>query len=455
MLKGLEVSEVWLSELDIYKRVDAELYNKNFALFKTAIKHISYTNFSNECLVIKKGIFDIKSNCYCGSGIPFVRISNLKNMVIDTSEIVYISDEENRRNYKTELSKGDIILSKTAIAVASIVNLEKCNVSQDTIAIKLKQDSKVLSHYVVVFLNTKYGLEQLQRRFTGNIQMHLNLEECKNEILIPIFSIEFQKQVQRIFEKSIAFGKESTQLYAAAENQLLSELGLKDWQTKNENINVKALKESFLSSGRLDAEYYQSKYDALFAQLSNYECNTLKQIVNINKSVEPGSDAYQDNGIPFVRVSDVDKFGISDPNIFLSPDDFDLQELRPKKDTILLSKDGSVGIAYKVEKDLDCITSGALLHLTVFNQDYNPDYLTLVLNSKIVKMQAERDANGAIIQHWKPSEIEQVIIPKLPKSIQDEISSKIQKSFALKAESKRLLEEAKMMVEKGIEKGGE
>ena len=39
--------------------------------------------------------------------------------------------------------------------------------------------------------------------------------------------------------------------------------------------------------------------------------------------------------------------------------------------------------------------------------------------------------------------------------IQEEISSKIQKSFALKAESKRLLEEAKMMVEQEIEKGGE
>lgn len=37
--------------------------------------------------------------------------------------------------------------------------------------------------------------------------------------------------------------------------------------------------------------------------------------------------------------------------------------LQPKKDTILLSKDGSVCIAYKVEKDLDIVTPGAILHL--------------------------------------------------------------------------------------------
>lgn len=38
--------------------------------------------------------------------------------------------------------------------------------------------------------------------------------------------------------------------------------------------------------------------------------------------------------------------------------------------------------------------------------------------------------------------------------IQAAISAKIQESFALKAESKRFLEEAKMMVEKEFEEGG-
>ena len=248
--------------------------------------------------------------------------------------------------------------------------------------------------------------------------------------------------------------EESAYYYRLAEWTLLQELYSEIWVTDTTaNYSIKNYSVC-KASGRLDAEYYQPKYDALFAQLSKYERDTIKDIAYIKKSVEPGSEAYQNEGIPFVRVSDVTKFGISDPSIFLSPNDFDLEELQPKKDTILLSKDGSVGIAYKVEKDMDCITSGALLHLSVFNENYNPDYITLVLNSIVVQMQAERDSNGAIIQHWKPSEIEQVIIPKLPKPIQDAISAKIQESFALKAESKRLLDEAKMMVEKEIEKGG-
>ena len=73
--------------------------------------------------------------------------------------------------------------------------------------------------------------------------------------------------------------------------------------------------------------------------------------------------------------------------------------------------------------------------------------------SEYLRGTAVKHINGAIIQHWKPSEIEQVIIPKLPMPIQAAISAKIQESFALKAESKRLLEQAKLMVEREIEKG--
>ena len=207
-----------------------------------------------------------------------------------------------------------------------------------------------------------------------------------------------------------------------------------------------------MSSGRLDAEYYPPKYDALFEKLSHYRCNTISEIATIKKSIEPGSDVYCSSGVPFVRVSDITKFGISEPAIHLLRNDYNVSELHPKKDTILLSKDGSVGIAYKVTEDLDCITSGALLHLKVYNQDYLPDYVTLVLNSIIVRMQAERDSNGAIIQHWKPSEIEQVVIPHLPMEAQRIIAEKIQQSFALRSESKRLLAEAKLLVESEIQK---
>lgn len=132
-----------------------------------------------------------------------------------------------------------------------------------------------------------------------------------------------------------------------------------------------------------------------------------------------------------------------------------IESLFPKKDTILLTKDGSVGIAYKVDRDLKVVTSGAILHLTVRNKKINPDYLTLVLNPILTQLQAERDAGGSIIQHWRMSEIEKVLIPIIDMEKQKKISQLIQTSFQLKKQSQQLLEAAKQAVEMAIEEGEE
>ena len=458
MLEGLEVVELKFSELETGIRFDAELYQKDFVLFERNIRKIKYSKLGDEVKLIKKGIFDIKADCYSDYGIPFVRISNLKNSVIDMDNIIFIPESENNKNLNTYLVKNDIILSKTANAAASIVNIPFCNTSQDTVAIKLKEKSLVNSHFVVVYLNTKYGLGQMQRWFTGNIQMHLNLDDCKNNLLIPVYSNKFQNIIKELFEDSLSKSSYSQKAYSSAESILLESIGLQDFAPSKESINIKSFKESFLETGRLDAEYYQKKYENVIDHIKSNDYETLKDIVNISKSIEPGSDYYSEEGIPFLRVADYNKYGVSEPNKKLSlkfcEDNKELLEkIKPKKNTILFSKDGSVGIAYQLRNDLEVITSGAILHLTIKdNKKVIPEYLTLVLNSKVVQMQAERDAGGSIILHWRVSEIENVIIPLIEKSIQKKIATLVEKSFALKKESEYLLEKAKRAVEIAIEK---
>ncbi|QMT32233.1 restriction endonuclease subunit S [Alysiella filiformis] len=218
-----------------------------------------------------------------------------------------------------------------------------------------------------------------------------------------------------------------------------------------ENVSVQSFSQSFGVSGRLDAEYYQPKFERLLQKLKQHNHKTLGELVDLQKSVEVGSENYRDEGLPFVRVSDFSKFGISQTDKFVNPVDF-ADIIRPKKDTILLSKDGTVGIAYRVPSDLEMITSGAIVHLSLKTDEILPDYLALVLNSQAVQLQAERDAGGSIIQHWKPSEILEVVIPILPKDIQEIIADKVVQSFALKKQSEDLLNQAKSLVEMEIER---
>ncbi|RGQ28915.1 restriction endonuclease subunit S [Bacteroides ovatus] len=317
--------------------------------------------------------------------------------------------------------------------------------------VRLNPKDSILPEYLCAYLNCKYGEWDVKRRARQSInQTNVNPEEVK-EIEIPILDIDLQQKIRCCFTQANSLRILSQKTYSEAELILHNELGINSIAVTDVNVSQKRFSD-FINSGRLDAEYYQPKYDDLFSRLSKFETKRLGDIVQIRKSIEPGSEAYQNQGIPFIRVSNLSKFGFSDTEIHLSPDEYG-DVIRPKQNTILLSKDGSVGIAYKVEQDMDVITSGAILHLTITDNEFMPDYLTLVLNSVIVGMQAERDAGGSIIQHWKPSEIENVIIPKLSQEIQQEITNKVKESFALRRESKRLLDLAKTAVETAIEQG--
>ena len=468
-------------------RLDAEYYQPKYEDYATFIKKYKggADSLGNICTLNEKNFNPLDSSEY-----KYIELSNIGNSGEITGCTASIGAELPSRARRL-VHTNDVIVSSIEGSLQSValVTAEYDKALCSTGFYVVKSDT-INPETLLVLFKSEPMQNLLKQGCSGTILTAIGRNELQNMVM-PKIRKEVQSEIATYVQKSISLrneakqllesaklkvedaistpphlidnqlvieynklAEESTYYYRLAEWTLLRELYAEAWvTTSTANYSIKNYSVC-KSSGRLDAEYYQPKYDALFAQLSKYECDTIKDIAHIKKSVEPGSEAYQDSGIPFVRVSDVTKFGISEPNIYLSPSDFNLNELRPKKDTILLSKDGSVGIAYKIEEDMDCITSGALLHLSVFNEDYTPDYLTLVLNSIVVQMQAERDSNGAIIQHWKPSEIEQVTIPRLPKPIQETISAKIQASFALKAESKQLLDEAKMMVEREIEKGG-
>jgi restriction endonuclease S subunit len=454
-LEGLEIQVINLSKaknLNEEYRWDSDYYIKDYlnnAEYLKGKRCIDFKYFTN---AIKKGIFDLPPTYYKTEGIPFIRTTEIKKPTLNFNSTVYIDEAINIENDKTMLFPYDLVFTKIGAYIGDVSILptkyNSYNFSQNVAGARLK--NSIDGSYLISFFLSKYGKRQVLRSQMLSGQGKLELEDIR-KYQIPIVSNDFKKILKTLIDSSFYKDLQTENNYSNATLQLLEILGLANWQPTEENTSIKTFSNSFGTSGRLDAEFYQPKYDEVLQVIKNANHNSLDKLVTIRKSIEPGSDAYQTEGIPFVRVSDVSKFGISEPEIHLDSKEFNIPELKPKKDTILLSKDGSVGIAYKVEKDLNIITSGALLHLTVKSKDILPDYLTLVLNSKLTQMQAERDAGGSIIQHWRPDEIKQVLIPILPMDTQKELVKQIQHSFKLRQESTKLIDIAKQAVEMAIE----
>lgn len=457
-MDGHEITELSLSSLERTKRIDAEFYKKESIAVDSVLSSWDKRSIA-DCFHVSDGNHMSISDSFCETGIPYYRGQDIYHLFIENASPLMIDRAtfEKPQMHRSHLRKGDILISIVGAIVgnSAMVTSNAPATCSCKLSIMRSKDNGITPEMLLVYIKTKFGQVQIQKFKRGAAQTGLLLEDF-DQLYIPMFSKPFQNLVGQLVHIMYKDIQQAVDTYERARQYLNYTIGLGN--VPERTVSIESLENSLKKTGRLDAEYYQPKYDLLFnalSKLSNKQLGGDGGIVNIKKSIEPGSDAYQTEGIPFVRVSDVSKFEITPPEIYLSNDVVKNPEsLYPKKDTILFSKDGSVGIAYKLEHDEDIITSGALLHLTV--KDTNeilPDYLTLVLNSPVVQMQAERDANGAVIQHWKPSEIENVIIPILEMDKQKEIAVMVQKSFALRRQSKQLLEYAKQAVEMAVEQG--
>lgn len=456
-MDGLDIEEIQLANLENSFTLGAEYYGKIYISTANTIKKLNHMTLHSISKVITDG--DHGSPDYQDSGIIYLLSESVQEGYIDTSKCRFITQKKNAELKRSELHPRDIVVTKTGVyfGKSAVIPPNICKANMIAHVGKIELKGGYNPYYVSTFLNSKYGYYQMRRRGIKATRPEIKLVEFP-EIMIPIFSNAFDRNIESTIENAIRILSVSVDMMRGCETNLLNTVGFKADTSSCSGYSIRLFGESFCNSGRLDAEYYQPKYDALFETLSRFKCAKLggaNGLVNITKSIEPGSEAYVEEGIPFVRVSDVSRFELSEPEIKLRSDILPNPEvLFPQKDTILLSKDGSVGIAYKVETPMSVITSGALLHLKIRDKStILPDYLTLVLNSPIVQLQAERDSNGAIIQHWKPSEIENVIIPILEMDLQKEIAAKVQEAFTLRKQSKQLLEYAKQAVEMAIEQG--
>jgi len=447
-------------------RFDSEYFGKEFiGAYQFIYKH-DYTYLANEIQLLTdyhaNGSYELL-NKYVKikdkqDYAYMIRTTDLEKMNFE-NDVKYVSKTAYEFLSKTQLYGGELLINKIGnpgqVYIMPTLN-KHITLGMNLFMFRLKEYTKLNNYYIYIFFNTYYGNKIIYRKINGAVPLTIDKEAIRS-LPIPIFSNTFQLQIENLVKSSYQKLEDSKKLYKEAQNLLLKELDLVDYKPSKEKIAIKNLSESFGISGRLDSEYYQPKYDEILEKIKKVEYDKLDNIVKIDKSVEPGSEAYQDNGIPFIRVSNLTKFGLSKPEIHLSCNLFDsntLEKLQPKKDTILLSKDGTVGIAYNIKEDTHIITSGAILHLKIKKSKKDnilPEYLTLVLNSLLVQMQSQRDAGGSIIKHWKPSEIKEVLIPIIDIDKQKEIEEKIIESFKLKNESQKFLDKAKEAVEIAIE----
>jgi len=452
----LSISEIKLSELNLASRIDAEHYQPHFLEIVKRVKNKKFRKLSE---IVSKKITtghtpSMANESYYGGDIKFIKTDNLRENQIVENFNHFLSEKGADKLKNSSLKENDIIITIIGATfdvvgrVARIFpDLGRASINQNISLVR----PTIASGYLACFLMSKYGKQQLYYLSRQTEQVNLNNVEV-GDIVVPLPNDDFIKKIHDLHTETHNLFMQSKQLYKKAENMFLKEINLDGYKESGENISVRNLKDC-LFVDRFDAEYWQPKYDEIEKIVLSVNQKEIGKIVSVKKGVEPGSDAYSEEGKLFVRVSDFSIYGIDEGEKRISEDLYEKlkEKFKPNKGEILFTKDGTIGISFALNEDTEVIVSGAFLRLKP-KIKINNDYLALVLNSYYCKKQIERMSGGAVISHLKPVSAMKIKIPILSDQKQEEIALMVSEALKIRKDAKYLLEKAKHSIEIFIEK---
>jgi type I restriction enzyme S subunit len=461
-LEGLEVSILPLSDVLIENnkaRIDSGYFARAAIEAERLIEALPNDAFGKLANVFRKGIFDIKAETYVdpGKGVPFVRISDIKTGMIQKHSTAWIDHAAHALEAKTTLYAGDLVLSKTAYPAASLINLPECNVSQDMIAVRLTTEAKreYRTGFIAAFLNAKQGLALMQRRFQGNVQQHLSLDDAKS-LRIPRLTLPFQDRVHELVLVADRQQDAVTQSMADAESRLLAALGLADWMPP-EPLTYSARASDTFAAGRLDAQYFMPAKDQVRQSLATMPGRLLADRVDsIREQWVP------DRAPPEMRVRNYDVTDALVPLLDAEKDPSVAAVIGSMKKVL---RDGDVAVsrlrAYLKEiavvrtgDDFPSVGSSEFIVLRPKSTSISPEALMVFLRSAPVQTILKWCQDGSQHPRFSESDLLSISVPDAVAHVSPEITDIVQQGFAARSRARQVLEAARRAVEIAIE-GGE
>lgn len=464
-MNGLECSEIMYSYIikasDIF-RIDSFYYKKEFLIEESIIDKILNTSIYElpNAEILSFGAYSLNNYVeYLDDGIPFIRCVNMKNGIINNTDILYISEKANRLLHKSAIYPETVLLSMSGsignVALALPEWKYPINSNQDIAKIHLNGDLN--PYYLYSFLRSKFGKNYMLREARGSVQQHVFLSQIE-KFKIPIVSSIFAECVEMICKEAFALLNTANEKYSFSEQILLKSLNMYNFIPSQQNTTTKSLSQ-FMNAGRLDAEYFQPKYDDIENKIElllndkKNGCFTVNNIISESNRVIKIEDKKE---YKYIELSDIDNYGnVTDCTIDIG---INLPSRARKEvytgDVIVSSLEGSLQKCAIITETFNGALVSTGFHV-VKSDEINSETLLLLFKSWFMQELMRKHSTGAIMAATSDDSFKKILLPVVKLDVQEMIANKIQKSFELRAKSNELLEAAKRAVEIAIEEDEE
>jgi len=451
----LQVFATWSEDAIAGRRLDVKYWIPAIRELQKAIQHGKYESqkLGDFITDIRYGIST--TNEYVDSGVPLLRILNLKNDGLDLSKIVYLPESRSDEIGKAVVHENDLLISRSgSVGIVIVVPKEVEGFAFGSFMIKFCLNDKINKQYVAAWLNGEASRKLIEREKIGAIQGNITIETIKNfDIPIPPISIqnEVVKKIQKAYEQRQRKKAEVENVLFSIDDFVFGELGIDIPKESPERV-FQIWSDEIQT--RLDPSYFRPIFkmlDKIFST-TKYNVKTLKNLsTKITSGSTPlsGGDAYtnQNDGIPFLRSGDINP----DNEIDFDNLNFIKKEIHNKKlkssqlekgDLLIALIGATIGqvSVYNMDREANISQNLASVRL---KDDVYPEYAKEFLLSKFGQMELDRIKRYAARANINLDEVGslQVIYPSKDK--QNEMVGKIRK---IRAKATELRQEAESIV---------
>lgn len=448
-MDGLECSEINRSELERTLRIDSEFYSKSAIKVSDMLKSRSHdllTTFVNVSDGNHMGI----SDCFIDEGVPYYRGQDAGAFFIENSNPICINEKtfELPVMKRSHLKKGDVILSIVGtIGSLSLVYSDKSATCSCKLAILRPKEGKS-AELLATFLRGKYGQAQITRFTRGAVQKGLILEDM-DQLVVPTLGDGIVEAIKNAVQSAYQIQEKANIHYREAQRTLMNSVG--PILVPAESVSVRNISTSFYATGRLDAEYYQTKYDEYASIIGHFNGGSSlirTEFSQVKKICDRKLSSYK-----YIEIGDVNvSSGFATANEVATPDLPDNAKIMTKKDDIIISTVRPNRGAVAVLEDDNLLVSGAF---TVLREKgtYKKEVLQVLLRLPFYRDWLLRYNVGTSYPVIKDNDVLNMPIPLFDKETQNDIAQKVKESSDMRNQSKQLLEYAKQAVEMAIEQG--
>ncbi len=310
----------------------------------------------------------------------FIKTSAIERHVININDLYNINKEYHKVKLKRSITKPyEIIYSMTGKYMGKAAmcpnTISEINMSQNSV--RITTNNKKLNAFIEIFLNSNINRTQVKGLYSITKQKYINQNKIAL-LKVPEYTENYDNMIDKYLTAFDNYYKALDDIKCVI-NEFDNLVFNEEKVSKSFKINAKSLTKKMFTptyySGIMSEEKcIDYQYFDLNSKLENKNYYTGKDI---------GSSNYVDEGIPFIKTSDIVNFDVD-----YHPDCYCNEKIYKQviqKGDLVFTKDGKIGEVAIIGQDFKVMLSGGIVILKPKNDDERFG-MFLLLSSKYGKL---------------------------------------------------------------------